>query len=213
MSSAHSPSFPLLHLRHSLFSNPSVELCSFSKLFVTSPTSQFILQPFFPFSYVTWRAAHGRDRHTLYLRSQTAAVRSWMNMLWIIGLDDNIKPVKNWHLNWEKNLNQEITNRKYYPIPLLERQMLPSQQNDGQYIAAITIVVNIAMIIVYTNFRARQHQRSLASVMNAFDDDRALHPWISLVKFLWHLSYSWGKILKKMLTRKTDSTGDRTRAR
>ena len=37
--SAHSPNFPLLHLRH----NPSV----------ASPTSQFILQPFFCFSYVT----------------------------------------------------------------------------------------------------------------------------------------------------------------
>ena len=56
MSSAHSPSFPSLHqrtthsptllslyLRHSTFSNPSV----------ASPTSQFILQPFFRFSYVT----------------------------------------------------------------------------------------------------------------------------------------------------------------
>ena len=68
-SSAHSPSFPSLHLRHSSFSNPSV----------ASPTSQLILQPFrcftyvtahFPtlpslllrhslFTYVTWRAAHG----------------------------------------------------------------------------------------------------------------------------------------------------------
>ena len=55
-SSAHSPTFPSLHvrhnhsptlqslyLRHSSFSNPSVAW----------PTSQFILQPFFPFSYVT----------------------------------------------------------------------------------------------------------------------------------------------------------------
>ena len=56
MSSAHSPTFPSLHydtthsptlrslhLRHSSFSNPSVAL----------PTSQFILQPFFTFTYVT----------------------------------------------------------------------------------------------------------------------------------------------------------------
>ena len=42
MSSAHSPTLPSLHLRHSSFSNPSV----------ASPTSQFILQPFFRFSYV-----------------------------------------------------------------------------------------------------------------------------------------------------------------
>ena len=42
-SRAHSPTFPSLHLRHNSFSNPSV----------ASPTSQIILQPLFPFSYVT----------------------------------------------------------------------------------------------------------------------------------------------------------------
>ena len=41
--SAHSPSFPSLHLRHSSFSNPPVVL----------PTSQLILQPFRCFTYVT----------------------------------------------------------------------------------------------------------------------------------------------------------------
>ena len=40
---AHSPTLPSLHLRHSSFSN----------LFVASPTSQLILQSFFRFSYVT----------------------------------------------------------------------------------------------------------------------------------------------------------------
>ena len=40
---AHSPTLPLLQLRHNSFSNPSV----------ASPTSQFILQPLFRFSYVT----------------------------------------------------------------------------------------------------------------------------------------------------------------
>ena len=39
----HSPTLPSLYLRHTSFSNPSV----------ASPTSQFILQPFFRFSYVT----------------------------------------------------------------------------------------------------------------------------------------------------------------
>ena len=43
MSSAHFPTFPSLHLRHSLFSNLSV----------TSPTSQLILQPFRRFTHVT----------------------------------------------------------------------------------------------------------------------------------------------------------------
>ena len=45
MSRVHSPIFQSLHLRHSSF--------WFSKLSVTSPTSQFIPQPFFRFSYVT----------------------------------------------------------------------------------------------------------------------------------------------------------------
>ena len=39
----HYPALPSLYLRHNSFSNPSV----------ASPTSQFILQPFFRFSYVT----------------------------------------------------------------------------------------------------------------------------------------------------------------
>ena len=66
LSSAHSPNFPSLQLRHSSLSNPSIAL----------PTSQFILEPFRCFIYVTahsptllslllrhriftWRAAHG----------------------------------------------------------------------------------------------------------------------------------------------------------
>ena len=40
---AHSPTLPLLHLRHSSFSNPSL----------ASPTLQLILQPFCRFTYVT----------------------------------------------------------------------------------------------------------------------------------------------------------------
>ena len=42
-SQTHFPTLPSLYLRHSSFSNHSVG----------SPTSQFILQPFFRFSYVT----------------------------------------------------------------------------------------------------------------------------------------------------------------
>ena len=40
---AHSPTLPSLYLHHNSFSNPSI----------ASPTSQFILQPFFCLSYVT----------------------------------------------------------------------------------------------------------------------------------------------------------------
>ena len=43
MSSAHSPTFPSLHLRHNSFSNLPVAL----------PTSQLVLQPFHCFTYVT----------------------------------------------------------------------------------------------------------------------------------------------------------------
>ena len=78
---AHSPTLPLLHLRHSSFSNPPFDSptsqglhlglihltrahsptfpslylrhSSFSNSSVASPTSQFILQPFFRFSYVS----------------------------------------------------------------------------------------------------------------------------------------------------------------
>ena len=39
----HSPTLPSLYLHHSSFSNPSV----------ASPMSQFILQPFFHFSFIT----------------------------------------------------------------------------------------------------------------------------------------------------------------
>ena len=52
----HSPTLPSLYLRHSSFSNPSV----------FSPTSQFILQSFFRFSYVT-SSAHSQTFPSLHL--------------------------------------------------------------------------------------------------------------------------------------------------
>ena len=55
LSSAHSPRFPSLHLRHNSFSNPSVDL----------PTSKLILQPFRYFTYVT---AHSPALPLLHLR-------------------------------------------------------------------------------------------------------------------------------------------------
>ena len=55
MSSAHSPSFPSLYLRHSSVSNS----------YVASPTSKLILQPFRCFTYVT---AHSPTLPSLYLR-------------------------------------------------------------------------------------------------------------------------------------------------
>ena len=54
VSRGHSPNFPSLHLRHSLFSNLSISL----------PTPQHILQPFRCFTNVT---AHSRTLHSLLL--------------------------------------------------------------------------------------------------------------------------------------------------
>ena len=62
----HSPTIPTLHLHHNSFSIlPSLYLrySSFSNTFVASPTSQFILQPFFCFSYVTSSSPPMRSIH------------------------------------------------------------------------------------------------------------------------------------------------------
>ena len=76
----HSPTLPSLYLRHSSFSNPSFasptsqalhlihlasQQSSFSNLFVTSPASQLILQPFSRFIYFT---AHTPTLQSIYLR-------------------------------------------------------------------------------------------------------------------------------------------------
>ena len=72
-SSAHSPTFPSLHLRHNSFSNTSVAL----------PTSQFILQPSFasptsqaelilqPFRHFTYVTTHSPTLPLLHLRNSS----------------------------------------------------------------------------------------------------------------------------------------------
>ena len=69
---AHSPTLPLVHLRHSSFSNPSFASPtlhkrhnSFSNTSVALPRSQLILQPFRHFTYVT---AHSPTIPLLHLR-------------------------------------------------------------------------------------------------------------------------------------------------
>ena len=65
-----------------------------------------------------------------------------------------------------------------------------------------------------SGFRARQHLRSLAPVMN--DGWMMMAKWYSGTlgpKASWHLSYRWGKTPKKTSPRKPVPTGDRTRAR
>ena len=66
ISRAHSPSFQSLHLRHSSF--------SFSKLSVTSPPSQLILQPFPRFIYVT---THSPTLLSLLLRHRIFTYVTW----------------------------------------------------------------------------------------------------------------------------------------
>ena len=55
---AHSPTLPSLYLRHSSFSNP----------FFASPTLQFIHQPFFRFSYVTNSSLNSPSERELILQ-------------------------------------------------------------------------------------------------------------------------------------------------
>ena len=62
--SAHSPSFPSLHLRHISFFNLSVAL----------PTSQLILQPFRCFTYIT---AHFQTFLSLLLRHKLFTYVTW----------------------------------------------------------------------------------------------------------------------------------------
>ena len=72
MSSANSPNFPSLHLRHNSFSNPSVALLTsqlilqpfrcFTYVIAHSPTFLSLLLRHRLFTYVTWRTAHAVDR-------------------------------------------------------------------------------------------------------------------------------------------------------
>ena len=78
-SSAHSPSFPSLHLRHSSFSNPSI----------ASPTSQLILQSSFRCAFTNLSvtsptSAHSPILSSLYLRHSSfsnCSVASYMSQL------------------------------------------------------------------------------------------------------------------------------------
>ena len=92
----HSLTLPSLYLRHSSFSNPSVAsptsqfilqpffhfscvTSSFSNLSVTSPTWQLILQPFRRFTYVT---AHSPTLPLLHLRRSSFTNPSFASPAW-----------------------------------------------------------------------------------------------------------------------------------
>ena len=59
---ARSATLPTLYLRHNSFSN----------LYIASPTSQLILQPFFRFSYVTSSSLTSPGEPTMYVRAMTS---------------------------------------------------------------------------------------------------------------------------------------------
>ena len=62
----HSPTLPSLYLRHSSFSKPSAAL----------PTSQFIFQPFFRFSYVTRELILQTFHHFKYVTANSPTIVS-----------------------------------------------------------------------------------------------------------------------------------------
>ena len=68
-----SPTFPSLYLRHSSFSNPSV----------ASPTSRFIRQPFFRFSYVTSSSLNSSDEPRMLARPVLHKLMTTCNSLTI----------------------------------------------------------------------------------------------------------------------------------
>ena len=68
---AHSPTLPSLHLRHSSFFNH----------LVASPTSQFILQPFRCFTYVTAHSPTIRFLHLRHSSFSNPSVASLMSQL------------------------------------------------------------------------------------------------------------------------------------
>ena len=97
---AHSPTFPSLHLRHNSFSNSSVALPT--SQFILQPfncftQSQYILQPFFRFSYVTssslnspgeppmqrarWLRGNARDSHSGGPGFKSRARPTWLRFL------------------------------------------------------------------------------------------------------------------------------------
>ena len=75
---AHSPILPLLHLRHSSFSNPSftwLENEQSSNLSVTSPTSQLILQQF-PSLHLRHSSFFNNFRHLTYVTDHSPIIPS-----------------------------------------------------------------------------------------------------------------------------------------
>ena len=89
---AHSHSFPSLHLRHSLFSNPSLALptsqlilkpfCCFTYITAHSPTLVLLLLRHRSFTYVTWRAAHAEHRaYTYFNKTKIKTTYKCLNFL------------------------------------------------------------------------------------------------------------------------------------
>ena len=97
----HSPTLPSHYLRHSSFSNP----------FVASPTSQFILQLFFRFSYVTSSSLNSPGeppmREQQGFRPTTPVVPSYE--LIKLNATKNEMSVKKWQEEKGRNIREKPT--------------------------------------------------------------------------------------------------------
>ena len=100
MGRADSPIFPSLHLRQNSFSNPSVAL----------PTSQFILQPFRCFTYVT---AHSTTLLSLLLRHRLFTWRTAHVSFHFINPCDRTTGVVGQHPHYPLTFNIEVHHISY----------------------------------------------------------------------------------------------------
>ena len=104
---SHSPTLLLLHLRHSSFSNPSAAL----------PTSQVILQPFCCFTYLTGTSHTSPIHNALYF----VKYPSWaaQNSLEGHTLNEKGFPILLWHVFLLRHLSGFIwSHSALLPLPL-----------------------------------------------------------------------------------------------
>ena len=94
----HSPTIPSLYLRHSSFSNLSV----------ASPTSQFILQPFFRFFYVTSSSLNSPGKPPM-VGNFLSFKLDWIYWLLVFTRRRRVIGIS-WSLIWSKTLMEVIFN-------------------------------------------------------------------------------------------------------
>ena len=166
-----------------------IQQSSFSNLFVTSRTSQLILQPFRRFTYVT---AHSPTLPLLHLHHSSLSSPSFAS-----------PTSQALHLC-------HLASRPCCTVGYI-RMFSTTKFIKSRVDCIIINPWELARICMYIwGFRARQHLRSLAPVMN---DGQMIFGDLWGPKVSRHLSYRWGETPKKPSPRKLVPTGDRTRAR